>query len=142
MLPHLRGRPLMLERHPEGIDGPAPGSCRGTSRSATRTGSNASRCPRRAARSRTRCATTPPLSGTSPTRPASPRTAGCPGPTGSTRTDRLVFDLGPSTGDDFAAVRQAALLLRELLDELCAYRRAPPRSGGSSGGSVRAAWPT
>jgi bifunctional non-homologous end joining protein LigD len=47
------------------------------------------------------------------------------------RPDRLVFDLDPPTGDDFAAVREAALLLGELLDEL----RLPfaPMTTGSRG---------
>ncbi|BAJ26379.1 hypothetical protein KSE_05330 [Kitasatospora setae KM-6054] len=82
ILPRLRGRPLMLERYPDGIDGPrlVQKDTPGTSRS----GSAAANCPRRAAPSPTPSATTWPPCSTSPAKPASPRTAGSPGPTGPT----------------------------------------------------------
>ncbi|WP_309060587.1 non-homologous end-joining DNA ligase [Streptomyces sp.] len=115
MLPHLRGRPLMLDRRPDGIDGPAfmqkntpdtypewitrtevakeGGTVRHTVCDDTATllylvdqaSITLHRWLSRADR--------------------------------ADRPDRLVFDLDPA-GDDFAAVREAARLLGELLDEL------------------------
>ncbi|MEV4784189.1 non-homologous end-joining DNA ligase [Streptomyces tuirus] len=115
MLPHLRGRPLMLERHPDGIDGPTfmqkntpdhypewiervevakeGGTVRHTVCNDTATllylADQATitlhRWLSRADRLH--------------------------------HPDRLVFDLDPP-GDDFEAVREAARLLGELLDEL------------------------
>ncbi|ELS57777.1 non-homologous end-joining DNA ligase [Streptomyces viridochromogenes] len=115
MLPHLRGRPLMLERHPDGIDGP------------TFMQKN-----------------TPEHYPDWITRVEVPKEDGtvCHTVCDDTATlvhladqacltlhrwlsradridrpDRLVFDLDPA-GDDFGQVRQAAGLLGELLDEL------------------------
>ncbi|MEU6357656.1 non-homologous end-joining DNA ligase [Streptomyces sp. NPDC047072] len=116
MLPHLRGRPLMLERHPDGIDGPrfmqknAPDSypewidrvevakeggtvchpvCDDTATLLYLADQAALTLHRWLSR------------------------------TGRVdRPDRLVFDLDPADGGDFAAVREAAWLLGELLDEL------------------------
>ncbi|MER6346806.1 non-homologous end-joining DNA ligase [Streptomyces sp. NPDC001595] len=115
MLPHLRGRPLMLERHPDGLGGP-----------------------------RFMQKNTPDSYPDWITRVEVPKEGGtvrhpvCDDSatlvhladqacltlhrwlsrTGRLdRPDRLVFDLDPS-GDDFAAVREAAGLLGELLDEL------------------------
>ncbi|GAA2556322.1 MULTISPECIES: non-homologous end-joining DNA ligase [Streptomyces] len=115
MLPHLRGRPLMLDRRPDGIDGPTfmqkntpdtypewitrtevakeGGTVRHTVCDDTATllylvdqaSITLHRWLSRADR--------------------------------ADRPDRLVFDLDPA-GDDFAAVREAARLLGELLDEL------------------------
>uniref|UniRef100_UPI0035711686 hypothetical protein n=1 Tax=Streptomyces violascens TaxID=67381 RepID=UPI0035711686 len=72
MLPHLHGRPLMLERHPEGVDGKS--FKRRTHRTTFPTVWTPPSCPRRTAPSLTCSATTPPLSRTSPARPVSPRT--------------------------------------------------------------------
>ncbi|MEV0410702.1 non-homologous end-joining DNA ligase [Streptomyces sp. NPDC050448] len=115
MLPHLRGRPLMLERHPDGIDGPAfmqkdapdhfpdwihraelpkeDGTityviCDDTATLLYLTD---------------QACTTPHRFLSKADRPDHP--------------DRLVFDLDP-TGEDFTPVRDAALGLRQLLDEL------------------------
>ncbi|MFD8225764.1 non-homologous end-joining DNA ligase [Streptomyces massasporeus] len=115
MLPHLRGRPLMLERHPDGIDGPTfmqkntpdhypewiervelakeGGTVRHTVCGDTATllylADQASITLHRWLSRSDRI----------------------------DHPDRLVFDLDPS-GDDFEAVREAARLLGELLDEL------------------------
>ncbi|WP_329332854.1 non-homologous end-joining DNA ligase [Streptomyces sp. NBC_00663] len=115
MLPHLRGRPLMLERHPDGVDGP-----------------------------RFMQKNTPESYPDWITRVEVPKEGGTVRHTVCddsatllhladqacvtlhrwlsrvgrlTRPDRMVFDLDPS-GDDFAPVHTAAWLLAELLDEL------------------------
>ncbi|MFD8302783.1 non-homologous end-joining DNA ligase [Streptomyces sp. NPDC059690] len=115
MLPHLRGRPLMLERHPDGIDGP-----------------------------RFMQKNTPENYPDWITRVELPKEGGTVCHTvcdeAATlvyladqaavtlhrwlsrvgrvdRPDRMVFDLDPA-GDDFEAVREAARWLGELLDEL------------------------
>ncbi|MCX5424871.1 non-homologous end-joining DNA ligase [Streptomyces sp. NBC_00078] len=115
LLPHLRGRPVMLERHPDGIDGP-----------------------------RFMQKNTPDTYPEWITRVEVPKEGGtvCHTVCDDVATllyladqasltlhrwlsrvgrldqpDRLVFDLDPA-GDDFAAVREAAVLLGELLDEL------------------------
>ncbi|MGW2294927.1 non-homologous end-joining DNA ligase [Streptomyces violaceorubidus] len=128
MLPHLRGRPLMLERHPDGIDGPRfmqkntpehypewidrveVGKEGGTVRhtvcddSATlvyladQAALTLHRWLSRAGR--------------------------------VDRPDRMVFDLDPAK-DDFEAVRTAARLLHELLDEL--KLPSAPMTTGSRG---------
>ncbi|GHG87326.1 non-homologous end-joining DNA ligase [Streptomyces lanatus] len=128
MLPHLRGRPLMLERHPDGLDGPEfmqkntpehypewitrvelpkeDGTVRHTVCDDTATllylTDQASLTLHRWL-SRT----------SSPDHP-----------------DRLVFDLDPA-GDDFGQVREAAGLLGELLDEL--ELPSAPMTTGSRG---------
>jgi len=116
MLPHLRGRPLMLERHPDGVvDGPR-----------FMQKNTPENCPEWI------------------TRVEEPKEGGTVRHTvcddlatlvyladqaavtlhrwlsrvgHEDRPDRMVFDLDPA-GDDFAAVREAAVLLGELLDEL------------------------
>ncbi|MGW1744435.1 non-homologous end-joining DNA ligase [Streptomyces sp. NPDC002092] len=115
MLPHLRGRPLMLERHPDGLDGP-----------------------------RFMQKNTPDNYPEWISRIEVPKEGGTVCHTVCDdlatllyladqasltlhrwlsrvghlqRPDRMVFDLDPA-GDDFAAVREAAALLGELLDEL------------------------
>jgi bifunctional non-homologous end joining protein LigD len=115
MLPHLRGRPLMLERHPDGVDGP-----------------------------RFMQKNTPENYPEWITRVEVPKEDGtvCHSVCDDTATlvfladqacltlhrwlsrtdsvdhpDRLVFDLDPAD-DDFGQVRQAAVVLGELLDEL------------------------
>ncbi|MET8569814.1 non-homologous end-joining DNA ligase [Streptomyces sp. NPDC004783] len=115
MLPHLRGRPLMLERHPDGVDGPRfmqkntpdhypdwvprveVGKEGGTVR-------------------HTVCDDTATLLHLADQAALTlhrwlSRTGDLE------RPDRMVFDLDPS-GDDFARVREAAGLLSALLDEL------------------------
>ncbi|MFG3546124.1 non-homologous end-joining DNA ligase [Streptomyces sp. NPDC047725] len=115
MLPHLRGRPLMLERHPDGVGGPrfmqknTPGHYPdwiprvevgkegGTVR-------------------HTVCDDTATLLHLADQAALTlhrwlSRTGDLE------RPDRMVFDLDPS-GDDFARVREAAGLLGALLDEL------------------------
>ncbi|WP_334555905.1 non-homologous end-joining DNA ligase LigD [Streptomyces sp. B21-106] len=115
MLPQLRGRPLMLERHPDGVDGPRfmqENTPEHYPEWITRV-----ELRRRAARSVTPCATTPPRWRSSPTRRVSPCTAGCPvRPGRPPRSDGL----RPRSGDGsrFAAVRETAGWLRELLGEL------------------------
>ncbi|MGW0601094.1 non-homologous end-joining DNA ligase [Streptomyces sp. NPDC002776] len=115
MLPHLRGRPLMLERHPDGLDGP-----------------------------RFMQKNTPESYPDWVTRIEVPKEGGtvCHTVCDDTATlvlladqaaltlhrwlsrtgrldrpDRMVLDLDPA-GDDFGPVREAARLLGELLDEL------------------------
>ncbi|MFF9277285.1 non-homologous end-joining DNA ligase [Streptomyces griseosporeus] len=115
MLPHLRGRPLMLERHPDGVDGPrfmqknTPEHYPDWITRAELPKEDGTVC-------HTVCDDTATLvyladqacltfhrwlsRTTSPTRP-----------------DRLVFDLDPAD-DDFTAVREAARRLGDLLDQL------------------------
>ncbi|MEV6168510.1 non-homologous end-joining DNA ligase [Streptomyces sp. NPDC051954] len=115
MLPHLRGRPLMLQRHPDGLDGP-----------------------------RFMQKNTPDHYPEWITRVEVPKEGGTVRHTvcddtatlvyladqacltlhrwlsrtdSLDRPDRMVFDLDPSA-DDFETVREAARLLGELLDEL------------------------
>ncbi|MEU4078921.1 ATP-dependent DNA ligase [Streptomyces venezuelae] len=115
MLPHLRGRPLMLERHPDGIDGPAfmqkdvPDHFPDWVRRAE--------LPKEGGTvTYVLCEDTATLlflagqACTTPHRFLS--RADRPD-----RPDRLVFDLDPA-GEDFAPVREAALGLHRLLDEL------------------------
>ncbi len=115
MLPHLRGRPLMLERHPDGVDGPRfmqkntpdhypdwigrveVGKEGGTVR-------------------HTLCDDTATLLYLADQAALTlHRWLSRAGDVD--RPDRMVFDLDPA-GDDFPAVREAAGLLGELLDEL------------------------
>ncbi|MFJ2157263.1 MULTISPECIES: non-homologous end-joining DNA ligase [unclassified Streptomyces] len=129
MVPHLRGRPLMLERHPDGIDGPRfmqknvpehyPDWIKRVE--VAKEGGTVTHLV---------CDDTATLVYLADQACVTPHRwlsrAGS-----EHRPDRLVFDLDPQTGDDFPAVRQAALLLRELLDEL----RLPsaPMTTGSRG---------
>ncbi|MDG9689645.1 non-homologous end-joining DNA ligase [Streptomyces sp. DH17] len=115
MLPHLRGRPLMLERHPDGVEGPRfmqkntpehypdwigrveVGKEGGTVR-------------------HTVCDDTATLLYLADQAALTlHRWLSRVGDVD--RPDRMVFDLDPA-GDDFPAVREAAGLLGELLDEL------------------------
>ncbi|MFI6931249.1 non-homologous end-joining DNA ligase [Streptomyces sp. NPDC050287] len=118
MLPHLRGRPLMLERHPDGVDGPR---------------FMQKNTPDNYPEWITRIEVT--KEGGTVCHPVCDDTATLLyladqaavtlhrwlSRVGSVqRPDRLVFDLDPAgdSGDGFAAVREAARLLGELLDEL------------------------
>ncbi|MEV5432121.1 non-homologous end-joining DNA ligase [Streptomyces sp. NPDC052701] len=113
MLPHLRGRPLMLERHPDGIDGPRFMQ--------KNTPEHYPEWIRRVELAKeggtvhhTVCDDTAALlylvdqaSITVHRWLSRADGAECP--------DRMVFDLDPA-GEDFPAVREAARLLGELLD--------------------------
>lgn len=115
MLPHLRGRPLMLERHPDGIGGPAfmqkdvPDHFPDWVHRAELPKENGTvtyvLCDDTATLVHLagQACTTPHRFLSRADRPDRP--------------DRLVFDLDPP-GDDFGLVRDAARELRTLLDEL------------------------
>ncbi|AYC37491.1 non-homologous end-joining DNA ligase [Streptomyces griseorubiginosus] len=115
MLPHLRGRPLMLERHPDGLAGPrfmqknTPDSYPEWIRRVEVTKEGGTVC-------HTVCDDTATLLYLADQ--ASLTLHRWLSRAGSVeRPDRMVFDLDPA-GDDFEAVREAARLLGELLDEL------------------------
>ncbi|MBT2467747.1 non-homologous end-joining DNA ligase [Streptomyces sp. ISL-66] len=115
MLPHLRGRPLMLERHPDGIDGPAfmqkevprhfPDWIHRAELPKEGGTVTYAVCDDTATLLylADQACITPHRFLSKTDRPDHP--------------DRLVFDLDPP-GDEFAPVRTAALALHELLDEL------------------------
>ncbi|MFI9168521.1 non-homologous end-joining DNA ligase [Streptomyces lincolnensis] len=115
MLPHLRGRPLMLERHPDGLDGPrfmqknTPDSYPEWIHRVEVAKEGGTVC-------HTVCDDTATLvylaDQAALTLHRWLSRAGR-----IERPDRMVFDLDPSV-DDFGAVREAARLLGELLDEL------------------------
>ncbi|MFD5966911.1 non-homologous end-joining DNA ligase [Streptomyces sp. NPDC058783] len=128
MLPHLRGRPLMLERHPDGIDGPRfmqkntpehypewierveVGKEGGTvCHTVCEDSATLVHLADQAALTLHRWLS---------------RTGRIDLP------DRMVFDLDPA-GDDFEAVREAARLLGGLLDEL--MLPSAPMTTGSRG---------
>ncbi|CAL9367663.1 Multifunctional non-homologous end joining DNA repair protein LigD [Streptomyces sp. enrichment culture] len=128
MLPHLRGRPLMLERHPDGLDGPRFMQ-KNTPAHYPQWIARAEVAKEGGTVCHTVCDDTATLlylvdqAAITLHRWMSRTTA-------VDRPDRLVFDLDPP-GEDFAPVREAASLLRELLDELglpCA-----PMTTGSRG---------
>ncbi|MFE9922648.1 non-homologous end-joining DNA ligase [Streptomyces sp. NPDC005774] len=118
MLPHLRGRPLMLERHPDGVGGPTfmqkntPGNYPEWITRVEVAKEGGTVC-------HTVCDDTATLlylvdqASITLHRWLSRAGPAC----GGDRPDRLVFDLDPSR-DDFETVREAARLLKELLDEL------------------------
>ncbi|MET7479357.1 non-homologous end-joining DNA ligase [Streptomyces sp. NPDC005648] len=116
LLPHLRGRPLMLERHPDGIDGPrfmqknTPESYPDWIRRVEETKEGGTVCHTVCDDSATLVYLADQASLTLH------RWLSRVGR--ENRPDRMVFDLDPASGDDFAAVREAARLLGELLDEL------------------------
>ncbi|MGC3004033.1 non-homologous end-joining DNA ligase, partial [Streptomyces sp. G35A] len=128
MLPHLRGRPLMLDRHPDGIEGPAfmqkntpDGYPEWITRVEAAKEGGTVRHPV--------CDDTATLlylvDQASITLHRWLSRADAIG-----RPDRLVFDLDPA-GDDFEAVREAARLLGELLGEL--ELPSAPMTTGSRG---------
>ncbi|MFF7948478.1 non-homologous end-joining DNA ligase [Streptomyces griseorubiginosus] len=115
MLPHLRGRPLMLERHPDGLAGPrfmqknTPDSYPEWIHRVEVTKEGGTVC-------HTVCDDTATLLYLADQ--ASLTLHRWLSRADSVeRPDRMVFDLDPA-GDDFDAVREAARLLGELLDEL------------------------
>ncbi|MFF4627646.1 non-homologous end-joining DNA ligase [Streptomyces griseorubiginosus] len=115
MLPHLRGRPLMLERHPDGLAGPrfmqknTPDSYPEWIHRVEVTKEGGTVC-------HTVCDDTATLLYLADQ--ASLTLHRWLSRAGSVeRPDRMVFDLDPA-GDDFEAVREAARLLGELLDAL------------------------
>ncbi|MFC9163192.1 non-homologous end-joining DNA ligase [Streptomyces fungicidicus] len=128
MLPHLRGRPLMLDRRPDGVGGPAfmqkntPDGCPDwiTRAEVGKEGGTVTH---------TVCDDTATLlylvdQASITLHRWQSRTARID------RPDRLVFDLDPA-GDDFETVREAARLLRGLLDEL--ELPSAPMTTGSRG---------
>ncbi|MGW8065473.1 non-homologous end-joining DNA ligase [Streptomyces ziwulingensis] len=115
MLPHLRGRPLMLERHPDGVGGPRFMQKNTPEHYPDRIGrvevdkEGGTVC-------HTVCDDTATLLHLADQ--AALTLHRWLSRTGRVdRPDRMVFDLDPA-GDDFGAVREAARLLGELLDEL------------------------
>jgi bifunctional non-homologous end joining protein LigD len=115
MLPHLRGRPLMLERHPDGVDGPrfmqknTPDSFPDwiTRFEAPKEGGTVCHTVCDSAATLVYLADQAALT----LHRWLSRTDAID------RPDRMVFDLDPAE-DDFGQVREAARLLGELLDEL------------------------
>lgn len=115
MLPHLRGRPLMLDRRPDGIDG-LTFMQKNTPDSYPEWITRAEVAKEGGTVTHTVCDDTATLlylvdQASITLHRWLSRTDRI------TRPDRLVFDLDPP-GDDFEAVREAARLLGELLDEL------------------------
>jgi bifunctional non-homologous end joining protein LigD len=115
MLPHLRGRPLMLERRPDGVDGPrfmqknTPDSYPEWITRVEVSKEGGTVC-------HTVCDDTATLVYLAD-QAAITLHRWLSRADRVDHPDRLVFDLDPS-GDDFAAVREAARLLGGLLDEL------------------------
>jgi len=116
MLPHLRGRPLMLERHPDGVTGPrfmqknTPDTYPEWIGRIEVPKEGGTVC-------HTVCDDTATLLYLADQ--ASLTLHRWLSRVGSVeRPDRMVFDLDPAGDDDFAPVHEAARLLGELLDEL------------------------
>lgn len=115
MLPHLRGRPLMLERHPDGLDGPrfmqknTPENYPEWIGRVQVTKEGGTVCHTVCDDTATLLYLADQASLTLHRWLSRAGTVEWP--------DRMVFDLDPA-GDDFAAVHEAAWLLGELLDEL------------------------
>ncbi|WP_020119148.1 non-homologous end-joining DNA ligase [Streptomyces canus] len=116
MLPHLRGRPLMLERHPDGLDGPVFMQ-KNTPDSYPEWIGRVEVAKEGGTVCHTVCDDAPTLLYLADQ--AALTLHRWLSRTGSVeRPDRMVFDLDPAGEDDFALVREAAWLLGELLDEL------------------------
>jgi bifunctional non-homologous end joining protein LigD len=116
MLPHLRGRPLMLERHPDGVAGPRFMQ-KNTPDSYPEWISRVEVGKEGGTVCHTVCDDTATLLYLADQ--ASITLHRWLSRVGSVeRPDRMVFDLDPAGDDDFALVREAAWLLGELLDEL------------------------
>ncbi|MGC9376668.1 non-homologous end-joining DNA ligase [Streptomyces sp. MH13] len=115
MLPHLRGRPLMLERHPDGVDGPRVMQ-KNTPAHYPEWISRVEVAKEGGTVCHTVCDDTATLLYLADQAALTlHRWLSRAGK--SDWPDRMVFDLDPA-GDDFEAVREAARLLGELLDEL------------------------
>ncbi|MFE7170566.1 non-homologous end-joining DNA ligase [Streptomyces sp. NPDC057616] len=115
MLPHLRGRPLMLERHPDGLDGPRFMQ-KNTPESYPEWITRVEVAKEDGTVLHTVCDDTATLVHLADQ--AAVTLHRWLSRTGSLdRPDRMVFDLDPA-GDDFEAVREAASLLGDLLGEL------------------------
>jgi bifunctional non-homologous end joining protein LigD len=115
MLPQLRGRPLMLERHPDGIDGPRFMQ-KNTPENYPEWITRVELAKEGGTVCHTVCDDTATLLYLADQAAVTPhRWLSRVGRV--ERPDRMVFDLDPS-GDGFGAVREAAWLLGELLDEL------------------------
>ncbi|MFJ9538411.1 non-homologous end-joining DNA ligase [Streptomyces sp. NPDC101225] len=115
MLPQLRGRPLMLERHPDGLDGPRFMQ-KNTPDSYPEWITRVEVAKEGGTVRHTVCDDTATLLHLADQAAVTlhrwlSRTGGLD------RPDRMVFDLDPA-GDDFEAVREAARLLGALLGEL------------------------
>lgn len=116
MLPHLRGRPLMLERHPDGIEGPRFMQ-KNIPENYPEWISRVEVPKEGGTVLHTVCEDTATLLHLADQ--ASLTLHRWLSRVGSVdRPDRMVFDLDPAGGDDFAAVHEAAWQLGELLDEL------------------------
>ncbi|MDL5204723.1 non-homologous end-joining DNA ligase [Streptomyces sp. ALI-76-A] len=118
MLPHLRGRPLMLERHPDGVDGPRFMQ-KNTPDTYPEWITRAEVAKEGGTVRHTVCDDTATLLYLADQAALTlHRWLSRAGRV--ERPDRMVFDLDPpgDSREDFAAVRETALLLGELLDEL------------------------
>ncbi|MFF6994862.1 non-homologous end-joining DNA ligase [Streptomyces sp. NPDC008313] len=115
MLPHLRGRPLMLERHPDGIDGPRFMQ-KNTPEYYPEWIERAELAKEGGTVTHTVCGDAATLAYLADQACVTPHRwlsrVGSPD-----RPDRMVIDLDPA-GDDFEAVRAAARHVGELLDEV------------------------
>jgi bifunctional non-homologous end joining protein LigD len=113
MLPHLRGRPLMLERHPDGLDGPVfmqKNTPDHYPEWITRV-----ELPKEGGTVRHAVCDDIPTLLYLADQAALTLHRWLSRTDRPDRPDRMVFDLDPA-GDDFGAVREAAALLGELLD--------------------------
>ncbi|CUW32350.1 MULTISPECIES: non-homologous end-joining DNA ligase [Streptomyces] len=131
LLPHLRGRPLMLERHPDGLDGPRFMQ-KNTPEHYPEWIARAEVGKEGGTVTHVVCNDTATLLYLTDQACLTlhrwlSRTDRAGGPD---HPDRLVLDLDPP-GDDFAAVREAAGRLRELLDDV--GLPAAPMTTGSRG---------
>ncbi|MCG0067666.1 MULTISPECIES: non-homologous end-joining DNA ligase [Streptomyces] len=131
LLPHLRGRPLMLERHPDGLDGPRFMQ-KNTPEHYPEWIARAEVGKEGGTVTHVVCNDTATLLYLADQACLTlhrwlSRTDRAGGPD---HPDRLVLDLDPP-GDDFAAVREAAGRLRELLDDV--GLPAAPMTTGSRG---------
>ncbi|MGW3463392.1 non-homologous end-joining DNA ligase [Streptomyces olivaceoviridis] len=131
LLPHLRGRPLMLERYPDGLDGQRFMQ-KNTPEHYPEWITRAEVAKEGGTVTHVVCDDTATLLYLADQACLTlhrwlSRTGRAGGPD---HPDRLVFDLDPP-GDDFGAVREAAAWLRELLDEL--GLPAAPMTTGSRG---------
>ena len=116
MLPQLRGRPLMLERHPDGVDGP-----RFMQKNTPEHYPEWITRVELAKEGGTVCHTVCDDAATLAFLADQACVTLHRWLSRSDRADRpdlMVFDLDPADGSSFAAVREAAVRLRELLDEL------------------------